>query len=134
MSSGTIGSLSQAAPSLLQARETGMLQQLNSGEKTNDKARIEKAAQDFEAMLLGTWMKEAEQSFATVSGSDDDDATKGQMMSLGVQTLSRAMAASGGIGIGKMIAAAMEADAQKQQSAQAGAAAAPKGDGIGQKI
>jgi Rod binding domain-containing protein len=113
MSSGITGSLASSAPSLLQVRETGMLQQLNQDGKTDDKGRIEKAAEQFEAMLLGTWLKEAEKSFSTLPGSGDD-STEQQVMSLGVQSLSQAMAASGGIGIGKMIAQAMEAAAAKQ--------------------
>lgn len=115
MSSGITGSLTPSAPSLLQVRETGMLQQLNQDGKTDDKGRIEKAAQQFEAMLLGTWLKEAEKSFSTLPGSGDD-STEQQVMSLGVQSLSQAMAASGGIGIGKMIAQAMETAAAKQQT------------------
>jgi len=40
------------------------------------------------------------------------------MMSLGVETLSRSLAAAGGIGIGKMIAKAMHANADKAKAQQ----------------
>jgi Rod binding domain-containing protein len=59
-----------------------------------------------------------------VPGADDDQDPGGQqMMSLGVQQLATAMAANGGLGIGKMIAKAMHENAEK---ANASAAAAPK--------
>ena len=59
-------------------------------------------------MLLSTWMQQAEQSMASVPGADDEEmAGKDQMMSLGVQSVSTALAASGGIGIAKMIAQSM---------------------------
>ncbi len=114
-----IGSLSSQT-SLQQAREEQMLKQLNAQKGVNDNARIEKGAKQFEAMLLGTWLQQAEQSFATIPGAEDDDDAAGrdQMMSLGVQSLAESMAASGGIGIGKMIARAMEAEAAKAQAAQ----------------
>jgi Rod binding domain-containing protein len=64
---------------------------------------------------VGSWLQQAEQSFATIPGADDDDQDVGRdsMMSFGVQSLSTSMAASGGIGIGKMIAKAMHAAADK---------------------
>jgi Rod binding domain-containing protein len=111
-----IGSLSSQA-SLQQAREDQMLQQMKAQTGVNDDARIEKGAKQFEAMLLGTWLQQAEQSFATIPGAEDDDDAAGrdQMMSLGVQSLAESMAASGGIGIAKMIAKAMEATAHKAE-------------------
>jgi Rod binding domain-containing protein len=112
----TLGSLT-AQTSLLESRENRMMQQMNSGKSTNDDAKIEKGSREFEAILLGSWLQQAEQSFATVPGADDDDdAGRDQMMSLGVQQLSTSMAASGGIGIGKMVAKAMHAAAEKQDA------------------
>ena len=67
-------------------------------------------------MLLSNWLQQAEQSLATVPGAEDDEDAAGrdQMMSLGVQSLANAMAASGGIGIGKMIAQALHHAADKR--------------------
>jgi Rod binding domain-containing protein len=116
--------------SVQQAQESQMLQQVSSAKAANDTAKIEKGAKQFEAMLLSTWLQEAEKSFGTAPGSEDGDdegATgRDQMMSLGVQSMSEAMANSGGIGIAKMIAKAMEATAQKvEDSATTGTSAAP---------
>jgi Rod binding domain-containing protein len=128
MGSSAIGPGSLATQSsLTQAREDQMLQQLKSAQSTgNDDPRIQKSAKEFEAMLLGSWLQQAEKSFATIPGAEDDDdaATRDQMMSLGVQSLSQAMVASGGIGIAKMIAKALEAQAAKTEGASTAPTAA----------
>jgi Rod binding domain-containing protein len=109
------GNGTAAQTSMQQARELQMLHQINSAKETNDDAKIQKGATQFEAMLLSNWLQQAEQSFATVPGADDDEDAAGrdQMMSLGVQSLAQSMAASGGIGIAKMIASALHKAAEK---------------------
>ena len=70
-------------------------------------AKIEKAGKDFESILLGSWLTQAEQSFAKVPGGDgedeDDDSGKDQFQGIAMQSLANSMTASGGIGIAKMI-------------------------------
>jgi Rod binding domain-containing protein len=108
-----LGSLS-AQGNALESREDLMMKQLQSPKAASDDAKIEKGSREFEAILMGSWLQQAEESFATVPGTDEDeDPGKGQMMSLGVQQLATSLAASGGIGIGKMIAKAMHANAEK---------------------
>jgi Rod binding domain-containing protein len=120
MSSGVMGpGVVASQASLMQAQEGQAMQQMNALKGTTDHARIEKGAKEFEAMLLGTWLQQAEQSFATIPGASDDgdtDATRDQMMSLGTQTLARAMVSAGGIGIAKMVASAMESEADHAQA------------------
>ena len=128
-SSASFGPLAaQAQTSMLQTRENSMIGQLNSlqGSGSKDDAKIDKSAQDFESMLLSTWLQQAEQSMGSVPGAEDDDdaGRRDQMMSLGVQALSTSLAASGGIGIGKMIAKALHATADRQNAAAEAAAAA----------
>jgi Rod binding domain-containing protein len=111
--SAGLGSLS-AQTSVLQSSEDRMIQGLKTSKSALDSAKIDKGAREFEAVLVGSWLQQAEASFATVPGADDgEDVGKGSMMSLGVQTLATSMAASGGIGIGKMVAKAMHAAADK---------------------
>ncbi len=113
------GSLAASAQtSLTQSREDHLMQQMQSGQGKADDGRIEKGAKEFESMLLSTWLQQAEQSMATVPGADDDEDTTGrqQMMSLGVQSLSTAMVASGGIGIASMITKALRSQAEKADS------------------
>jgi Rod binding domain-containing protein len=112
-----------------QAQESRTLQELTSMRGgTSSATKIEKGSKQFEEMLLSNWLQQAEQSFATVPGADDDDdqdkGGKDQMLGLGVQSLAQAMEASGGIGIAKMIAKAMTSQADKAstgQSADSGA-------------
>jgi Rod binding domain-containing protein len=106
--------LISAQTNALQSREDRLIQQAKSPASTKDDAKIEKGAKEFESILVGTWLQQAEQSFATLPGAEDDqDPGKDQMMSLGVQTLSTSLTASGGLGIAKMIAKAMHANAEK---------------------
>jgi len=111
--STSFGPLS-AQTSVLQVSEDRMMQGLKSPNSPADSAKIDKGAKEFEAILVGSWLQQAEQSFATVPGDDEDqDVGRDSMMSLGVQTLATSMSASGGIGIGKMVAKAMHAAAEK---------------------
>jgi Rod binding domain-containing protein len=70
-------------------------------------AKIDKAGKDFESILLGSWLSQAEQSFAKVPGGDgqddDDDSGKDQFQGIAMQALAGSLTASGGIGIAKMI-------------------------------
>jgi Rod binding domain-containing protein len=120
-----LGSLSPQQ-SVLQARQDHLLQQMQSPDRLSD-AKIDKGSKEFEAILLGSWLQQAEQSFTTLPGADEDDkdVASDSVMSFGVQALSTSMAASGGIGIAKMVAKAMHAAADKanpQASTPAGPA------------
>jgi len=130
--SSSVGSLG-VTTNLLQLQEARLVQRGAAPRKLTDDAKIDQSAQQFEAILVGTWLNEAQQSFASVPGGDTDrDAGGEQMMSLGVQSLSTSMAASGGLGIGKMIAKAMHAAADREKagaSAQV-APASPSGTDV----
>jgi Rod binding domain-containing protein len=79
----------------------------HSGSTSADNNKIEKSAKDFESILLGTWLQQAEQSFGSLPGGDDDedaDAGKDQLQGIAMQSLGGSMTAAGGIGIAKMIA------------------------------
>ena len=109
-----LGSLA-AQTSALDSSADRMIEGLKESKSAADGAKIDKGAKEFEAVLLGSWLQQAQESFASVPGADDDndDVGKGSMMSLGVQTLATSMASGGGIGIGTMIAKAMHAAADK---------------------
>jgi Rod binding domain-containing protein len=120
MATSSAFSLMGAQANALESREDRMIQLAKSPAGANDDAKIEKGAKEFESILIGSWLQQAEQSFATIPGADDDeDPGRDQMMSLGVQTLSTSMAASGGFGIAKMIAKAMHATADKANAQSA---------------
>src|ERR1700761_6620411 len=111
----SIGSLAAQA-SAMQSTQDRTIQQVKLANGTDQDGKIEKGSKEFEAMLLGTWLQQAEQSFATVPGADGDEEDTGgkdQMRGLGGQQLAMALAASVGIGTAKMVAKAMHATADK---------------------
>jgi Rod binding domain-containing protein len=126
-SSMGLGSLA-AQSSPLQFNEDRLIQGVKLSKSAAD-AKIDKGAKEFEAVLVGSWLQQAEQSFGTVPGADDgQDVGRDSMMSLGVQTLATSLAATGGIGIGKMVAKAMHAAADKVDGpTPASAASEPDG-------
>jgi Rod binding domain-containing protein len=116
---GTIGfGALNAQTTALQTTQDRTIRQVQSAAGSDQDAKIDKGSKEFESMLLGTWLQQAEKSFATVPGADDDEDAVGkdQMMSLGVQQLSTALVASGGIGIAAMISKAMHAQADKAEA------------------
>ena len=123
-----LGSLS-AQTSVLQSSEDRLIQGVKLSKGETDDAKIDKGAKEFEAVLVGSWLQQAEQSFGTVPGAnDDEDVGRDSMMSFGVQTLATSMANSGGIGIGKMVAKAMHAAADKADGQPAAPTQSPLGD------
>ena len=94
----------------LEAQSDRLLSQAKSvvgqSSSAREDAKIEKAGKDFESILLGSWLQQAEQSFAKVPGGDgdgDEDAGKDQFQGIAMQALAGSLTASGGIGIAKMI-------------------------------
>ena len=71
------------------------------------KEKIEKSARDFESILIGQWLEQAEKSFATVPGDDPDkknqDAGQEQMRAIAFRSLADGLTKAGGIGIAAMI-------------------------------
>jgi Rod binding domain-containing protein len=94
--------------SMQQVGQDGLLQQAKDFNGTTTDAKIQKGSKQFEALLLGGWLQQAEHSFASVPGGDDDDSQRDQVMSFGVQSLATFMAGSGKFGIAEMVAKAME--------------------------
>ena len=65
------------------------------------KTKAEKAAQDFEAVLLGSLLENLQKTFAGTS--EEGPAGSSSYARMGTQALAAAMSAHGGIGIAKMI-------------------------------
>ncbi len=71
-----------------------------------DAERAEKAGQDFESLLLGHWLEEAQESLGSAPGGgedDEEDSTRTQFQAIGMQSLATAITKAGGIGLAKMI-------------------------------
>jgi len=90
---------------------------------STENSKIEKSAKDFESILLGSWLQQAERSFASLPGADDDgdaDASKEQFQGIAMQSLGEAMTAAGGIGIARIIAKQLHKAADVQGAAADG--------------
>jgi len=117
--SAPINTLDTQASKLLQRTQRASSNQAPS---SKEDAKIQKAGNDFESILLGSWLQQAEQSFATVPGGDgEDDGESGrdQFQGIAMQALAGSLTKSGGIGIAKMITQHLHsaADAEKAHEA-----------------
>jgi len=117
----TFGSIPSPTISPLTTEADKVLRHPASAATENSK--IEKSAKDFESILLGSWLQQAEQSFGSLPGGDDDDdadAGKEQFQGIAMQSLGSSMTAAGGIGIAKMIAKQLHKAADLQGAAAVG--------------
>jgi Rod binding domain-containing protein len=80
---------------------------MDRGQSGSD-SKVTHAAKDFEALLLGQMLKSARGDGGWL-GTDSDDASE-VAVGLGEEQLARTMAASGGLGLSKLV----EAGIQKQ--------------------
>jgi Rod binding domain-containing protein len=70
--------------------------------------KIQKAAMDFEALLIAQMLKSARESGGGMTGDgDEQDETNSTMVELGEQQLAQALSANGGLGLAKMVIAGL---------------------------
>jgi len=81
--------------------------------------KIEKSSREFEGLLLSALWKSMGED---IKDSSDGDSSGSSFIDMGLQAVGSAMAASGGIGIGRMLLKALE----KQSSSDANKANGPK--------
>ena len=65
--------------------------------------KVSDASQEFESVLLGQWLQQAEASFGSVPGDEDEDSGDSQMKNFAMQHLAQQITKFGGIGISKMV-------------------------------
>jgi Rod binding domain-containing protein len=76
--------------------------------------KIQKAATDFEALLIAQMLKSVRESGGGVTGdADEQDETNSTMLELGEQQLAQALSSSGGFGIAKMVMAGLSNHANR---------------------
>lgn len=113
-------SLITPAVSLSDLRGTQAAEKLKNADPA-DAAKIQKSAREFEAVLLSHWLEQAEQSFATVPGSDgepDQDPGKDQFHAIAMQAVGGALTGGhGGLGIAAMVAKHLQAQAAHKTAA-----------------
>lgn len=110
----TLMPTSSAATQDLDATRSSQAVQILRGAQssTTDPNKIDKAARNFESLLVGHWLEQAEKSFATVPGTDPDeqnDSARDQFMSIACESLAQGLSRSGGFGIARMISRQLEA-------------------------
>ena len=76
---------------------------------------LSSAAKEFESVLLGQWLKDAESTFGSVPGNEEDDAGGEQMKEFAMQHVATEITNRGGIGIAPMVERALA-----KQAAQSG--------------
>jgi len=107
------------------ARSAEAMQTLRSAKKPgSDPKKIDKAAHNFESLLIGHWLEQAEKSFASVPGTDPDqkdDSSRDQFMSIACESLAQGLTRSGGFGIANLISRQLKvATAETQDQGSAG--------------
>jgi Rod binding domain-containing protein len=112
-------SITMPAVSLSDVRGTQAAEKLKNSDRGNS-AKIQKSAREFEAVLLSHWLEQAEQSFASVPGSDQDpdaDPGRDQFHAIAMQAVGSALTGGhGGLGIADMVAKHLEAQAAQKHS------------------
>jgi len=105
--------------SLSDLRGTQAAEKLKNTDSSNS-AKIQKSAREFEAVLLSHWLEQAERSFASVPGSDQDpdqDPGKDQFHAIAMQAVGGALTGGhGGLGIAAMVAKHLQAQAAHKES------------------
>ncbi len=80
-----------------------------------DPKKVDKAAKSFESLLVGHWLEQAEKSFASVPGTDQDeqnDSSRDQFLSIACESLAQGLSKTGGFGIAAMISKSLAAAAK----------------------
>jgi Rod binding domain-containing protein len=75
--------------------------------KVGSNTRLSSAAKEFESVLLGQWLKDAESTFGSVPGSEAEDAGGEQMKEFATQYVATEITNRGGIGIAPMVERAL---------------------------
>jgi Rod binding domain-containing protein len=114
-----ISSTSTNTEDLNSARSSEAVQTLRGAKAPGtDPKKIDKAAKSFESLLVGHWLEQAQKSFATVPGTDQDeqnDSSRDQFMSIACESLAQGLSRNGGFGLAAMISKRLEAAAEASQ-------------------
>jgi Rod binding domain-containing protein len=74
---------------------------MKTAQGTAPSPKLVKAAQEFESILLSSWLEKLQASFT--GPNDGSDAAHDTLASMGTQAIASALAARGGIGMAKML-------------------------------
>jgi Rod binding domain-containing protein len=119
MSDLKIGNSATSSSSLTQAKADLAIKGLRNPSTKDSVSKIDKAAHDFESIMVGQWLEKAEKSFATVPGTDPDrdhDSSHDQFQSIACESLAKGLSKTGSFGIAAMITKHLAASAAKYAS------------------
>jgi Rod binding domain-containing protein len=117
MSDFRIATAASGSSGLTQAKGDLAIQRLRNPATKESPSKIDKAAHDFESILVGQWLEKAEKSFASVPGGDpdrDQDSGHDQFQSIACEFMAQGLSKSGGFGIAAMISKHLTAAEAKQ--------------------
>lgn len=109
---------------LAQAKSEVAIQGLRNQPAKDRPSKIDKAAHDFESILVGQWLEKAEKSFATVPGANPDqdrDSGHDQYQSIACESLAQGLSKTGVFGIAAMISKHLATVEAKSDEAPNGA-------------
>lgn len=117
MSDFSIASLTASQQSLSEAKGDRAIRGLHDQSPSSSPDKIDKAARDFESILIGSWLEKAQKSFATVPGDDPDqeqDSGHDQFQSIACQSLAEGLSKTGSFHIAEMISRQLRVAEQTQ--------------------
>jgi Rod binding domain-containing protein len=106
MSDFRIANLGGNSASFALAKSDHALQGLANKATKSSPSKIDKAAHEFESILVGQWLEKAEKSFGSVPGShpdQDNDSSHDQFQSLACESMAKTLTKGKGFGIATMI-------------------------------
>lgn len=75
--------------------------------------KLERAAVDFESLLVAQMLKSARESSASTYNAAEEDNSGSSLMDMAEQQFAQSLAAAGGLGIGKMVIAGLTKHADR---------------------
>lgn len=93
-----------ASQGLLESRADQLAARLAQSKPAD--SRLKSSAHQFEAILIGKWLEEAEATFAKLPGDDenpDADPRQDQFRSMALQFLAEGISSAGGLGVASMM-------------------------------
>jgi Rod binding domain-containing protein len=96
----------------LVAPRSSLAHSWNSSLPKQNQAKLTQCAKEFEGMLLEQMLRSARESGgSSLTGEDDEDDANSTVLDMGEQQFAQALAASGALGIGKMVIAGLTKNA-----------------------
>ncbi|MEO8677039.1 MAG: rod-binding protein [Casimicrobiaceae bacterium] len=111
----------------MQAPSAGLPAERAAEPRAADRLKLERSAQDFEALLLGTMLRTMRASTEAMAEDSDAPTGNGLMRDVMDEHLSVALAHRGGIGLGQDLGQQLEAQSKRHAATEDGALNAPDG-------